>query len=92
MRAAAAEFNLNLSVELASQKLLPTLKVGRNHNNSAHQHTTHANGNAPQEDRVRKFRNNFKEINFTTLKQRHDNFSFEKTIESRPLVYDSIHF
>ena len=32
------------------------------------------------------------EINFTTLKQRHDNFSFEKTLESRPKVYNSIHF
>jgi hypothetical protein len=35
---------------------------------------------------------NLKDINFTTLKQRHDNFSFEKALESRPLVYDTIHF
>jgi hypothetical protein len=26
------------------------------------------------------------------LKQRHDNFSFEKTIESRPLIYTTVHF
>ena len=39
---------------------------------------------------ARKLRLN--EINFTTLKQRHDNFAFEKTLETRPQVYNSIHF
>ena len=46
----------------------------------------------PTSSRVQNFKRHFKNINFKTLKQRHDNFSFEKTIESRPLIYNSIHF
>lgn len=46
----------------------------------------------PESETVKKFRSNFKEITFATLKQRHNNFSFEKTIESRPLIYTTVHF
>jgi len=34
----------------------------------------------------------YKPINFDTLKHRHDNFSFEKAIETKHLVYDTLHF
>mgnify|MGYP007096721726 CR=1 FL=1 len=35
---------------------------------------------------------NYKNINFDNLKERHDNFSFEKVIETKTKIYDSIHF
>ena len=41
---------------------------------------------------LKKFKASLQDINLSTLKQRHDNFSFEKTLELRPLVYNSIHF
>jgi hypothetical protein len=41
-------------------------------------------------ENVRKFKSQFKAINHATIKQRHDNFSFEKAIESRPFVYDTV--
>ena len=34
----------------------------------------------------------YKMINFDTLKERHDNFSFEKAIETKGKVYDTLHF
>lgn len=41
-------------------------------------------------ENVRIFQSQFKAINHATIKQRHDNFSFEKAIETRPLVYDTV--
>ena len=54
-------------------------------------HITPRNTMPPSEN-VRKFKAAFKDINFDTLKERHDNFSFEKTIEVRPIIYSTIHF
>jgi hypothetical protein len=45
-----------------------------------------------QPTRLLKFKQSLNDINFTSLKQRHDNFSFDRAIEARPQVYDSIHF
>jgi hypothetical protein len=38
------------------------------------------------------FIKNYKNINFDTLKERHDNFSFGKAIEVKHQVYDTLHF
>jgi hypothetical protein len=38
------------------------------------------------------FIKNYKDINFDTLKERHDNFAFGKTIETQHQVHDTIHF
>ena len=38
------------------------------------------------------FTSHYKMINFSTLKERHDNFSFEKAIETKGKVYDTLHF
>lgn len=38
------------------------------------------------------FTRHYKHINFDTLKERHDNFSFEKAIETKQQVYDTLHF
>lgn len=40
----------------------------------------------------RPFNINYKNINFDTLKERHDNFSFEKAIETKHQQYDTMHF
>lgn len=34
----------------------------------------------------------YKDLNFESLKERHDNFSFEKVLEQKLRNYDSIHF
>jgi len=38
------------------------------------------------------FIKHYKNINFDTLKERHDNFSFGKAIEVKHQVYDTLHF
>ena len=38
------------------------------------------------------FYTNYKEICFDTLKQRHDNFSFDKALESKQKLHDTLHF
>ena len=38
------------------------------------------------------FIRHYKEINFDTLKQRHDNFSFAKTLQSKFTTHNTIHF
>jgi len=38
------------------------------------------------------FVKHYKDINFDTLKERHDNFSFSKAIEVKHQVYDTLHF
>ena len=38
------------------------------------------------------FIRHYKDINFDTLKERHDNFSFNKAIETKHEVYDTLHF
>ena len=37
-------------------------------------------------------RNYYKDITFDTLKERHDNFSFDKVINTKAKVYDTMHF
>jgi len=37
-------------------------------------------------------RNFYKDITFDTLKERHDNFSFDKVITTKAKVYDTMHF
>jgi hypothetical protein len=34
----------------------------------------------------------YKDLNFDTLKERHDNFSFEKVLELKQKTYNSLHF
>lgn len=38
------------------------------------------------------FSRHYKDINFETLKERHDNFSFHKAIETQHIVHDTLHF
>ena len=45
-------------------------------------------GSVPKNSFVR----NYKDINFDTLKERHDNFSFSKAIETQHQVHDTLHF
>ena len=37
-------------------------------------------------------RGHYKDITFDTLKERHDNFSFDKVITTKHKVYDTMHF
>ena len=39
-----------------------------------------------------KCRKNYKDITFDNLKQRHDNFFFEKAIKTKNEYFDTIHF
>ena len=43
-------------------------------------------------DTKKPFYMNYKNINFDNLKERHDNFSFEKAIDTKTKIYDSLHF
>lgn len=45
-----------------------------------------------ESEQLKLFRKQYKNISFDTLKHRHDNFSFEKTMETRPKIYNSIHW
>ena len=36
--------------------------------------------------------NNYKDITFDTLKERHDNFSIDKVIQTKNQVYNTLHF
>ena len=47
-----------------------------------------AGGTAP----VGLLRGHYKDITFDTLKERHDNFSFDKVITTKHKVYDTMHF
>ena len=38
------------------------------------------------------FYNNYKDITFDTLKERHDNFSIDKVIQTKNQVYNTLHF
>ena len=38
------------------------------------------------------FTKHYKEITFDTLKERHDNFSFEKVLKTKNEVYNTMHF
>lgn len=38
------------------------------------------------------FAKHYKEITFDTLKERHDNFSFEKVIETKSQIHNTIFF
>ena len=38
------------------------------------------------------FRQFYRNITFDTLKERHDNFSFNKAIDTKAQIYDTIHF
>ena len=38
------------------------------------------------------FTKNYKEITFDTLKERHDNFSFERVIRHKNQIHDTMHF
>ena len=38
------------------------------------------------------FKSKFRDFDTETLKQRHDNFAFDKTIESRTKCHDVLHF
>jgi len=49
------------------------------------------NGNGNNKVRTSMFANQYKEITFDTLKERHDNFSFDKVIETKHQVYDTLH-
>ena len=46
----------------------------------------------PTQNKKSIFAKHYKEITFDTLKERHDNFSFEKVLESKNQVFDTIHF
>lgn len=38
------------------------------------------------------FTQHYKDITFDTLKERHDNFSFEKVLATKNQVYNTMHF
>ena len=38
------------------------------------------------------FAQHYKEINFDTLKERHDNFCFEKVLETKNQLHDTVYF
>ena len=52
-------------------------------------HTNTAPGTAGVGDA---FTKHYKEITFDTLKERHDNFSFEKVLKTKNEVYNTMHF
>ena len=50
-------------------------------------------GTAPSTAGARNvFTKHYKEITFDTLKERHDNFSFEKVLKTKNEVYNTMHF
>ena len=53
-------------------------------------HTSMQRNEAPQAKKP--FYYNYKDISFDTLKERHDNFSFDKALESKAKIHDSLHF
>ena len=41
---------------------------------------------------IKFFRQNYRDINFDTLRDRHDNFQFQKVLQTKNKIHDTMHF
>ena len=51
----------------------------------------HSTATSSQQQAGNKFIRHYKDITFDTLKERHDNFSFEKVLQTQKQVYNTMH-
>ena len=82
------EFNASIQGEQAYHTTEPSMKMAQQDLNASYDGGTAASTAGARNA----FTKNYKEITFDTLKERHDNFSFEKVLRSKNQIHDTMHF